>query len=172
MAHRQEMEELLRNISMYPGLKEEQLRRFHPGKERKIKTLLAQMKKRGRVEQDSLGRYFAEGCPHDRADAGLSAAVWVLLDFIDRVEYHTAGEFPVKLLFFAKGELYEVFYAALGQEAMLSHFLVQPSKEGSRRIVILEEPEQARYLTAASIAAFCIVTPDGKTSYFQKRGEE
>ena len=41
--YRREAGELLRNISMYPGLSETQLCRFFPGKEEAIRTLLTHM---------------------------------------------------------------------------------------------------------------------------------
>ena len=47
-------------------------------------------------------------------------AVWVLLDFLDRVEFHSPGDFPVKIVFFSGGEMYEVVHAAEGQEALVS----------------------------------------------------
>ena len=50
-------------------------------------------------------------------------AVWVLLDFIRRVDYHAPADFPVKLVFFADGELYEIAYIAAGQEALVCHAL-------------------------------------------------
>ena len=37
-------------------------------------------------------------------------AVWVLVDFIDRVEYHAIGEFPAKVIFIADGQIYEIVH--------------------------------------------------------------
>ena len=84
---------MLHNISLYPGLTEEQLCRFFPEKEATAKTLLAHMLKEGRVFRDRNGRYYANQEAQNGADKDLSRCVWVLLDFIDQVEYHTVGEF-------------------------------------------------------------------------------
>ena len=45
----QEATELLRLISIYPGISGRQLCRFYPEREGKIKTLLAHLEKQGRI---------------------------------------------------------------------------------------------------------------------------
>ena len=52
-----EVSELLREISMYPGINEQQLQRFHPGKEDKIGTVLVHLQKQGRIRKDISGGY-------------------------------------------------------------------------------------------------------------------
>ena len=47
--YQREAAEMLHNISLYPGLTEEQLCRFFPEKEVTAKTLLAHMLKEGRI---------------------------------------------------------------------------------------------------------------------------
>lgn len=47
--YQREAAEMLHNISLYPGLTEEQLCRFFPEKEAAAKTLLAHMLKEGRI---------------------------------------------------------------------------------------------------------------------------
>ena len=98
---------LLRIVTMYPGLNMQQLLCFHPGKEEIIKTLLSHLQKQGRIFQTDTGGYFPSGWAA-KSDNSLIRAVWVLLDFIGQVEYHAPGDFPVKLIFFANGELYEI----------------------------------------------------------------
>ena len=98
-----EATELLRLISVYPGLSEQQLFRFYPGKEDKVRNLLTHLKRQTRVLQADTGRYFLFGTIDFTVDNGLIRAVWILLDFIDRVEYHSSSEFPVKITFFLAG---------------------------------------------------------------------
>ena len=100
---------------MYPGLSETQLCRFYPGKTDKVKNLLAHLQRQARILRADSGRYFPAGTADFGIDSGLNRAVWILLDFIDRVEYHSSGEFPVKITFFLSGEIYEIIYAAAGQ---------------------------------------------------------
>ncbi|MFQ7748948.1 MAG: DUF5697 family protein [Eubacteriales bacterium] len=102
---------LLRTVTMYPGLSQQQLLCFHPGKSETAKALLSHLERQGRIFQSDNGGYFPAGYP-PKADQALIKAVWVLLDFIQQADYHAPAEFPVKLVFFADGELYEVAYVA------------------------------------------------------------
>lgn len=115
-----EAADLLRTVTMYPGLSEQQLLCFHPGKEDTAKALLSHLEKQGRIFQTESGGYFPAGQPA-KLDRTLVRAVWVLLDFIQRAEYHAPADFPVKLVFFADGELYEVACVEDGQEALVCH---------------------------------------------------
>jgi len=167
----QEATGLLRDIAMYPGLRSEQLCRLYPGKADQIQKILAHLCKQGRVEKSEDGAYFLQGADGRDVDTGLVRAVWVLLDFIERVEYHSASDFPVKLLFFADGELYEIIYATSGQEALVSHVLNGKAAENSgRRIVLVDTPEQIGQINISGAAGYCTVNEAGKTSYYKKEG--
>lgn len=88
----QEAASLLRDISMYRVLREEQLLRLYPGKQAQIKNLLAFLTRQGRIYHHE-GLYCASPECLTAIDQGLLAAVWVLVDFIDRVEFHAVGDF-------------------------------------------------------------------------------
>lgn len=98
--------------------------------------------------------------------------MWVLLDFIDRVEFHSTSDFPVKLLFFSAGDVYEVVYVAAGQEPLITQALRQCRQGESRRIVLVEDAGQIPLLSFPDISGFCTVEPDGKVSYYKKAEEE
>ncbi len=164
-----EAADLLREISMYPGLTEEQLCRFHPGKAEIIKTLLSQMVKQGRIVQDCSGRYIPQGGFESNIDHHLLKAVWVLLDFIDRVEFHSACDYPVKLLFFRNGEDIEIIYVPYGQESLITQALRLQKEVPSHRIAIVETPNQISALDFPGLSGYCTVTGDGRVQYYQKR---
>lgn len=164
-----EASELLREISMYPGLTAEQLVRFHPGKESKVRTLLTSLQKQGRIERDGLSRYLPKGGFAIQVDQNMVKAVWVLLDFIDRVEYHASSDFPVKIVFFADGEEYEIIYVPCGQEGLITQAMRHRKGDFFRRIVILDEPRQIPALVFPGICGFCTVSADGRVSYYQRR---
>lgn len=109
-----EAADLLRIVTMYPGLCEHQLLCFHPGKEDTAKALLSHLERRAAFFKQTAAGYFLAG-KHQKPTMCLIRAVWVLLDFIRRVDYHAPADFPVKLVFFADGELYEIAYIAAGQ---------------------------------------------------------
>lgn len=95
-------------------------------------------------------------------------AVWVLLDFLDKTEYHSVSEFPVKIIFFAGGELYEIIHVANGQEALVGHLLNQNREGMGKRIVIVEEPAQISRLEIAGVSGFCTVSMKGNVQYYKK----
>ena len=159
-----EATELLRIISMYPGLSEKQLCRFYPDREDVTKNLLSHLSRQGRTRQTDTGGYFPYRNDRTETDSGMVRAAWVLLDFIDRAEYHSSSEFPVKIAFFSGGELYEIIHAAAGQEAIVSHALRQSRDSGSRRIVLVDSPEQIPMLEVPGLPGFCTVDAAGNVS--------
>ena len=104
-----------------------------------------------------------------KLDRALVRAVWVLLDFIQRADYHAPADFPVKLVFFADGELYEVACVEDGQEALVCHAL-RGNKGGSRRIILVDSPAQIAKIDCPGISGFCTVEENGQTHYFKKAG--
>ena len=159
---------LLRQISMYPGIREEQLYGFHPGKGEVVRKLLAHLKRQGRITEAEEGGFYPYGeCPR-APDSGMVRAVWVLLDFMDRVEFHSPGDFPVKIVFFSSGEMYEIVHVAEGQEALVSHAMGRCREDGSRRIVLVDVPGQIPLLDFPGITGFCTVDSAGDVSYYRK----
>lgn len=166
--YQREAAEMLHNISLYPGLTEEQLFRFFPEKEAAAKVLLSHMLKEGRIFYSKNGRYYANREAQNGADKDLSRCVWVLLDFIDQVEYHTVGEFPAAILCFANGELYEIVPIPQGKETMICQLLRRPQKDTGKRIVVVEDTSQIELLDIPQAAGFCTVAEDGAVSYYKK----
>ena len=163
-----EAADLLKNISMYKTLTEKQIARLYPGKESVIKNLLAHLKRQGRVYFNSDGRRFSVSDKCDaQIDFGLVAAVWVMIDFIDRVEYHFAGDFPVKISFFADDELYEIIYVGREQEILMNHALSGNTKSEARRIVIIDAPEQIENIDISNVTGFCTVDSEGTVCYYK-----
>lgn len=159
---------LLRQVSMYPGIREEQLYGFHPGKGEVVRKLLAHLKRQGRITEAEEGGFYPYGeCPR-APDSGRVRAVWVLLDFIDRVEFHSGADFPVEIVFFSGGEMYEIVSVAAGQEVLAAHAMKQSREDGSRRIVLVEEPGQIPLVDFPGITGFCTVDSAGKVSYYKR----
>lgn len=164
----QEASELLHLISLYPGLLEKQLLRFFPEKEEKVKLLLSHLKRQGRILETEKGHFLYTGAS-PQGDSALIRAVWILIDFLDRAEFHCISDFPVKLVFFAGGELYEIIHIPIGQEALITQALSQLKEQGSRRIVLVDSPEQIDRVKFPGISGFCTVTDAGQVNYFKRR---
>ena len=158
---------LLRDISMYQVMTEGQLLRLHPGKKDKTRNLLAYLVRQNRVWQVD-GCYCAAPNSAEDMDRGLFAAVWVLADFMDEVEYHSVGDFPAKLIFFAGGEVYEIIHAAQGKEVLMSHVLSDPGEQPSRYLVLVDDVSQIEELQIPHASGYCTVSPEGQVQYYQK----
>lgn len=163
----QEATGLLRDITMYRALTKEQILRLYPGKREKIENLLLYLEKQGRIWHGD-GLYCADADCAESIDRGLLAAVWVLTDFIDRVEYHSVGDYPAKIIFFADGEVYEIVHAAQGKETLISHVLSDPGEEPSKYLVLVDDPAQIEELQIPHANGYCTVSPNGETQYYQK----
>jgi len=162
---------LLRDISMYHCLTEEQLLRLYPGKADKIKNLLTYFVHQKRIWKEETSPYYcAAPDSMDNMDRGLFAAVWVLADFIDQVEYHSVGDYPAKIIFFAGGEVYEIVHAVQGKEVLLSHVLADTGEQPSRYIVLVDDPAQIPELDIPNVNGYCTVSPTGEVQYYQKEG--
>lgn len=158
--------DLLRNISMYRTLTENQIYRFYPGKEKVMKNLLAHLVRQGRAYWDKDNGYISAR-QDENMDKGLRDAVWVLLDFIDTVEYHAVGDFPVKICFFVNGEAYEIIHVPYQQETLVSHAIAIMGEVSSRRIILVDHPNQINKIEIPATAGFCGVSPDGKVQYYK-----
>jgi len=163
-----EAADLLRSITMYKTLTEKQIIRLYPGKETVIKNLITHLTKQGRIYQDYKKRRISASAEYNaKVDAGLLDAVWVLIDFIDRVEYHYVSDFPVKIVFFADGEEYEIVYVPFEQETLISHVLAGKNETETRRIMLIDSPEQIDNINISNIAGFCTVNSDGAVRYYK-----
>lgn len=163
-----EVTELLREISMYPGINDRQLCRFHPGKEDKIGTILAHLQKQGRILKDTSGGYSLTGPSKANQDRNAARAVWVLLDFLDWVEFHSVSDFPAYITFFADGEVYEIVYAAHGQEVLVSQVMKSRKGGSCKRIVLVDSPSQISDLDFPGITGYCTVDSLGNVQYYKK----
>ena len=165
----QEATSILRDVTMYQALTEEQLLLLHPGKEDKTRNLLAYLVRQKRVWQVN-DFYCAAQDSLEDMDRGMLAAIWVLTDFIDQVEFHSVGDYPAKIIFFAGGEVYEIIYAAYGKEVLLSHVLADPGEQPSRYLVLVDDPTQISELLIPNVNGYCTVSPAGEVQYYQKEG--
>nr|WP_325182820.1 DUF5697 family protein [uncultured Oscillibacter sp.] len=169
----QEAASILRDITMYRVLTKEQLLRLYPGKQNKVQNLLSFLTKQGRIIND--GEYYAASAEAlEDVDRWLLAAVWVLLDFIDRVEYHSTGDFPAKVIFFSDGEVYEIIQVEAGKEILVSQVLAAYAENPSRYLIMVDNLEQIAELNIPNVCGFCTVSLDGRsnTTSENKREED
>ena len=168
--YRREAAEILRDITTYHYILHEQLLRLYPKKKRDvIDNLLTYLVRQGRIFYDSDRDWYHDGTEAN-VDAEMLAAIWVLVDFIERTEYHSATDFPVKLLFFAEGETYDVVYISPDKEVLLEQALLKSGEENGKRILIVENTEQVEHLYIADVVAYCTVSEAGEIRYYKQEG--
>lgn len=155
---------------MYPGITIMQLKLLYPGKEKTVSSLLQTLQNQGRIEVRN-AHLFLKSSQAD-TDNHLTKSIWVLLDFISNVEYHSASDFPIKIMFFSDKKEYEIIYVEHGKEVLINRIMQQnKSPDIPHRIVVVEDADQISALSFPGISAFCTVSDDGRTNYYVKRTE-
>jgi hypothetical protein len=165
--HNKEASEIMRIISLYKIITDRQVYALFPGKEAAIKPLLARLIKQKRIIYDNETCLLS--CNEDcfkQYDGGMIDAVWVLADFFDRTEYHTAGDYPVKIAFFAEGEYYEIIHVPPDREILINYAMSEKNKEPPKRIIIVAEPTQIKKIQIASAVCYCTVGKNGEIDYY------
>lgn len=147
---------LLRDITMYHALTKEQIFALYPGKQKVIEHLLHYLVKQYRIKQES-GFYLGMTEDITALDRGLLSAVWVLIDFIDQVDFHSVSDFPT-----------EIIYAASGKEALINTLLSHQSEAPSNYIIMVDHEEQIPLLNIPNVVAYCTVSPSGEVQYYQQ----
>lgn len=166
--YRKEAAELLRDLTTYHYMRRDQLLRLYPGKESKIENLLSHFSRQGRIFYDKENDMYHDGT-EAAPELSMLASIWVLIDFIEKVEYHSAVDFPATLVFIADGELYEVLYIPADKEAVIEHAMAQQGSDAETRIVIVEDPKQIERLSIPNATAFCTVNMEtGVVQYFKQ----
>lgn len=162
-----EAKELVRVLSLYGVLLLQQVLALFPGRAETTRNMVSRLVKQKRI-------FYLEDCgavaidAEKQPDAGTISAFWVLLDFLERVDYHTASDFPVSISFFtSEGDAYDIISIAPGQENTMNHALWYLKGEDlPRRLVVVESPDQIPKLKIANVAGFCTVASSGEVSYY------
>mgnify|MGYP003446072301 CR=1 FL=1 len=166
--YRKEAAELLRDLTTYHYMYRDQLLLLYPGKESKIENLLSYFTRQGRIFYEKDKDLYHDGT-EATPDISMLASIWVLIDFIERVEYHSAVDFPAALVFVADGELYEVLYVPVDKEAVMEHAMAQQGSDAEKRIVIVEDAAQIARLSIPYTTAYCTVDMQtGAVQYFKQ----
>lgn len=166
--YRQEATSMLRDITMYQALRKEQFVALYPGKQQAIEKLLTYLVRQSRIQWDSEKQVYRCMEAKDDIDPGMAAAVWVLIDFINHVDFHSVSDYPTKIIFFAEECIFEIIYVDSGKEALINSLLVSTGDSPSRYLVIVENEEQIQLLKIPNVVAYCTVSPSGEVQYYQE----
>lgn len=164
--------EVVRIVTTYHHIRKDQILRLFPDNVSKIENLLSILSKEGRIQYEPETELYHDGTEESPSYA-MRSALWVLADFIDKVEYHSIADFPSTLIFFAEGQLYEVIYVEPDKEALIEHALTMTEHDAEKRIVIVDTAEQIGRLSIPDVTAFCTVNIEtGTVQYFKHDKED
>lgn len=163
-----EAKQLLRDITTYHCIMKSQLIKLYPGKEQKIENLLSYFVKQGRIYHDNQSDVFFDN-EDMQSNSQMLDAIWILADFIENTEYHSADEFPIQLIFFADGETYEVISMPKDKATLIEQALAHiPEESAGKRIIIVENVNQIEHINIEN-AVFCTVdTYTGDIQYYKR----
>lgn len=169
MIQNQHLSEMNHFITMYQALPLPQLRSlFHELPEATVLSLIKKLEKLGLVTYD-IQTGIIKLPAMKKANPGIIAAVWVLLDFLSDVTYHTISSFPAVLSFYTEGDGYDVIFIPIDKESLYNHALPEQT-EGNKRLVIIQDICQLQKIDFPQISAFCRISDDGQVQYFKKQG--
>lgn len=166
-----EAAELIRVLSAYHTLYIEQIYRLFPEKKEKLEQIITILIRQNRIYLDADYNYLY----YDKSNPDFKTiqCFWVLLDFIDKVEFHLPGSYPVVISYFARQEIYEIVYIAEGEENIILYaFQTLLSDSLGKRIIVVERPEQIPNCMIPNTAGYCIVLESGEIEYYQVNREE
>ena len=158
---------VLSEISMYPGILEEQLLRLHPEKEEQTINILRYLQRQGRIKRDRRNSYYSASNTLKSEREEVIRRIWVLLDFMPDVEYHAASDYPVAISFFIGGEEYQIIHATVGNESLLSAVITHHKNIIAKRLVLVDTPEQIPRLIFPGVVGYCTATIDGYIKYYK-----
>lgn len=159
---------LLRDITTYHYMKRGQIVKLYPGKERQVENLLSHLVRQGRIFYDAAADAYSDS-REASPDAELLAALWVLSDFGDKAEYHSTDKFPVRVIFFADGETYEIICVPPDKEALILHAISHsPDQDSGKQLILVENAAQISGIELPN-AVFCTVdAASGTVQYYRK----
>lgn len=170
MIQNQHLLEINQILSMYQTVSFVQLCRFFKElPEVTVQAMVKRMKKQGRITYDyQTGIIRHSGIKEHNKE--VISALWILLDFFSNVTYHTVSNFPAILTFYTDGDGFDVISIPCGKETLYNNALTE-QQEGNKRLIIIQEISQIQKVNLLQIAAFCLVSEDGRIQYYEKQGE-
>lgn len=164
-----EATQMLNYITLYHNIRKEQLIKLFPKcKEGVIEKLIFHLQNNRRIFYNKTTDIIYD---NDENNTNLETinCLWVICDFIDKIDFHSSSDFPVNIVFFGEGELYEITYISENKEAMYELAFNNYELNG-KRIIVLENTEQATKLNIPDVTAYCIVNDDtGEVKYFKSK---
>lgn len=168
--HKDHLAGIIHLLSMYQSLTFSQIHRYYPELKTDIlKSLIMRLAKEGRLSYlpDSDLLLYNKNC---KRKSSTIAAFWVLLDFMPDVTYHSISDFPVALTFYTDADAYDVIHIPTEKELLINHAFSHQLADVSKRIIIIDHPNQIPLIKIPNVTAYCTINKLGKVQYYKKQG--
>ena len=158
-------------LSEYKTLQYQQIISLYPKeRESSINNLINRLIKEGRLYHDRINHYLATTESDLKTpDESIIKTFWILLDYIDRVEYHSPSVFPVQIVFLMDSEDYEIIHVPQGQEVIINRAQRSDKRNQyvAKRIVLIDDKSQVKDIKVYNTIGYCMEN-DGNVRYFKR----
>lgn len=164
--------EIIRVVSMYKVLLIDQVAALFPHKlSQTIVGVVEDLAHSGRLYFDKKTG-IVKVSKSEKDDDSIIRALWVLLDFLGNVSFHTASDYPVAISFFSQDELYEIYVVPYDTENLLNHAVWgMKIEDPAKAIVVIDDQTQIPKMRIPRTVGYCIVSEKGETIYFKTAKE-
>ena len=165
-----EERELLRVISLYKTLYQAQIQKLFPLKSAAtVDNMLRKLARQKRIFVDwKNGIVSVSEEELKKLDRVRIVSFWLLLEFMEKIVFHTTAEFPAQIFFMTEKDAFEILYVTEEQEAAINAFFLRQNKQDlCKRLVIVENSAQIIRLSIPAVSAYATVSLDGNISYFK-----
>ncbi len=157
----------LKYITLYHNIRKEQLFLMFPQVKPEVcEKILFHLLNNRRIHYDRETNIIYDNSDKE-TDFEIIYCLWVVCDFIEKIEFHSSSDFPVNIVFFGEGELYEITYIPENKEAIFEQAFNNYELNG-KRIIVLENTEQITKINISDVTAYCIVDDNtGEVKYYK-----
>lgn len=93
---------------------------------------------------------------------------WIIIDLLDRIWMHCAGNWPTVQMMYSEDEAYEVFYCRNGEETVLAHAIKHMKDvDDARTLIVVDDAEQIAKIPITD-AIYCLITEEGGVTYYER----
>ena len=153
-------------VSMFERIQKNQLVKLFENEKLAYKLIKKLISKKKIFESEDKRFLSASQEYLEKSNQSMRKSIWVLIDFIDKIDFYSVSNFPCQIVFISKNELYEIIYVKIGEEIIINQYCKINRNDNVKRIIIIDELEQIRKISIESAISFYLVKGN-KTDYYK-----
>ena len=164
--------EILRKLNvLYP----EQITELLPGSESGILKAIKRLEKQHQLYRNPYtGLIASSEYAYGLKEEGTICCVWVLADMMKKREIDSfflviKEEFPVRVIFTSKEEIYDILYVGTADVKLVNGLYRNIRHTEGRHIVAVEEKELMNQLQVPDVIGYCVVEREGGVFYYRRK---